>query len=198
MLSPSRTQTLMLALLWLCTAVTVAALVYIMAFVLWHLSELFELTGEPEHLHRAVWYAQYGIIRGMNPSGIHPGHNYYSAYGNITLKGLAKLLRLLPPAHPFYPVLKERTLRFTNQMLARQRVNGLFDGLNRMYYGYQHSLPGLFEVMRALPETVPDLEPVLIAMLNAAPRFLYQPEGLDIVFMARHMQEKAATFAAGS
>jgi hypothetical protein len=161
-----------------------------MAFVLWHLAELSELTGETSYLDVAAWYAQYGIIRGMNPSGTHPGHNYYSAYGNITLKGLAKLIRLLPDSHPFHPVLKERILRFTNQMLARQRVNGLFDGHNRMYYGYQHTLPGLFEVARALPETASVLEPVLVAMLNAQPAFDYKQEGLDLTLMARYIMEK--------
>ncbi|OPZ85602.1 MAG: hypothetical protein BWY76_01346 [bacterium ADurb.Bin429] len=163
-----------------------------MAFVLWHLSELYELTGETEHLDRAVWYAKYGIIRGMNPSGAYPGHNYYTAYGNITLKGLAKLLRVLPAEHEFYPVLKERTLRFTNQILSRQRASGLFDGCNRMYFGYQHSVPGLYEVLRALPDTVSALEPVLIAMLNAQPAFSYQPEGLDVALMARYLVEHAA------
>ena len=72
-----------------------------MAFVLWHLSELFQLTGEAKHLERALWYTKHAILRGMTPSGAQPGHNYYSAYGNITLKGLAKLLRVLPAAHDF-------------------------------------------------------------------------------------------------
>jgi hypothetical protein len=164
-----------------------------MAFVLSHLAELYELTGEQRHLDRALWYAQYGVLRGMNPSGAYPGHNYYTAYGNITLKGLAKLLRVLPPSQDGYPLLKERVLRFTNQILARQRVNGLFDGLNRMYFGYQHTVAGLFEVARALPEVADSLAPVLAAMVEARPNAgAYEPEGLDLALTARFLREKAA------
>lgn len=164
-----------------------------MAFVLWHLSELYELTGEEEHLERACWYTHYGVLRGLNPSGAHPGHNYYSAYGGITLKGLAKLLRVLPVAHAYYPTLKEHTLRYTNQILSRQRANGLFEGHNRMYFGYQHSAPGLFEVARALPqETTATLEPALLAQYYATSHEGAAADGQVIALMGRYLAERAA------
>ncbi|MHB9133663.1 MAG: hypothetical protein ACYDBB_21580 [Armatimonadota bacterium] len=165
-----------------------------MAFVLWHLAELYELTGESIHLERALWYTQYGILRGMNPSGAHPGHNYYSAYGGITLKGLAKLLRMLPADHAFYPTLKEHTLRYTNQILSRQRVNGLIDGRNRMYFGYQHTAPGLFDVARALPGEVADtLQPAMVATYYAHPHVGGSTDGLVVALMGRYVAEMVIT-----
>jgi hypothetical protein len=164
-----------------------------MAFVLWHLAELYELTGDEHELERAVWYARHGILRGMNPSGAHPGHNYYTGYGDITLKGLAKLLRVLPEDHEFRPILRESTLRYTNQMLSRQCADGSFEGRNRLYFGYRHLCNGPFEVLRALPEYSAELEPVLIHMMNTQFRdpAAGDPVGIkELALMARYLKEK--------
>jgi hypothetical protein len=167
-----------------------------MAFVIWHLSELYELTGEERCVDRAVWYTENAILRGFTPCGNFPGHNYYTAYGNITLKGLAKLYRVLPGAHPLRDRLGEIILRYTNQMLSRQRANGLFDGRNRMYFGYMHTVPGLFEVARAFGGDVARaLEPVLYAMFDGQTNRQRRaggphPPGLDVALMARHLSEK--------
>jgi hypothetical protein len=164
-----------------------------MAFLLWHVAELYELTGDEYELERSVWYARHAIIRGMNPSGAYPGHNYYTSYGDIILKGLAKLLRVLPREHEFYPTLRERTLRYTNQMLSRQCADGSFEGRNRLYFGYRHSCNGLFEVLRALPEYAAELEPVVIHMLNAKSRdpVLGDLAGIkELALMARYVKER--------
>jgi hypothetical protein len=166
-----------------------------MAFVLWHLAELYELTADPACLETACWYLRHGILRGLTPGGNFPGHNYYTAYGNITLKGLAKLWRVLPANHPERPRLAEAATRCANQMLARQLANGLFDGRNRMYFGYQHTLPGLFEYARAAgPAAAARLAPVFAAMYHGQTAQQRQQGThartmLDIALLARYLSE---------
>jgi len=63
----------------------------------------------------------------------------------------AKLLCVVPAGPPFRPRLTERVVRYANQVLSRQLPDGLFEGRNRMYFGYRDLVPGLFEAARALP-----------------------------------------------
>jgi len=136
------------------------------AFALWHLAALQEYAPDDAWIDKACYYAMFAT-RDIGLSGAQSGHNYYSAYGNITLKGMARLLQVLPSGHVAYEPLKELVIRFTNQMLSRQQPSGLFAGRNRWYLGYHHALPGLFYVAEALPELAPDLEPALMALVNA-------------------------------
>lgn len=168
------------------------------AFTLWHLAELYEQTQEARDLERAIYYARHFASRDIGLCGAQDAHNYYTGYANITLKGLARLLRILPKAHPFYPVLRARTIRFANQTLARLQPNGLCAGRNRCYVGYMHLAPGLFEVARALPEERSVLEPVLCAMYGVVLHALESTptnfgdgyDGLVIACMARYLAER--------
>jgi hypothetical protein len=134
------------------------------AFALWHLAEQYEREPKPDTLKRAVYYASNYAARGMDLSGAQDGHNYYTGYSYITLKGLAKLLKVLPRKHPYYPQLRHVVVRSTNQALARQQASGQFAGRNRKYLGYHHSVPGLFYAAAALPDLATAMAPALRAM----------------------------------
>jgi hypothetical protein len=134
------------------------------AFALWHLAELYAREPQPDTFKRAVYYAANFAARGMDLAGAQDGHNYYTGYSYITLKGLAKLLKVLPQNHPYYPRLRHVVVRSTNQALARQQSSGQFAGRNRKYLGYRHSVPGLFYAAAALPDLAPAIAPALRAM----------------------------------
>jgi hypothetical protein len=154
------------------------------AFALWHLATLYGIRDEEHVLQRALYYLQFAAHH-IDMSGAQRGHNYYSAYGGITLKGLAKLLAVFPEDHPSYLWLKDKTLRYTNQMLARQQASGLFAERNRKYLGYHTLTPvaGLVEVSIALGgEVAKRLRPALSAAWQAQQK---KPEGLGIASMAR-------------
>jgi len=160
------------------------------AFALWHLAEVFEQTGDEQALKWGTYYLQFaGSLIDM--SGAQGGHNYYSGYGAITLKGLAKFLRVLPEDHPKRPWLRDKVIRFCNQMIARQQCSGLFAERNRKYLGY-HSLEpavGLFEVASGLGgDTAKALEPALLAAYHAQMNGQHR-NGLVITKMARHLKE---------
>lgn len=167
------------------------------AFTLWHLAALYEAAPEEQWLRTAVYQARNCVLRDIGLSGAQDGHNYFSAYGNITLKGMARLLQVLPPEHAFRAELQEKVIRFTNQMLARQQASGLFAGRNRKYLGFHHLVPGLFFVAAALPALAPQLEPALAGMVQALLR-TPQPErdrspdaGLTLALMGRYLQMRA-------
>ncbi len=134
------------------------------AFALWHLADLYRREPKPDTLRRAVYYANHFASRGLDLSGSQDGHNCYTGYSNITLKGLAKLLTVLPRRHPFYPRLRHLVVRSTNQALSRQQSDGQFAGRNRKYLGYHHSVPGLFYAAQALPDLASAIAPSLRAM----------------------------------
>ena len=162
------------------------------AFALWHLAELYAQTRSAEALDWGLYYLQFAGSQ-IGLSGAQGGHNYYSGYGAITLKGLAKFLGVLPEAHPRYPWLRDKVIRFSNQMISRQQPSGLFAERNRKYLGY-HSLEpavGLFEAASALGGDVAgDLKPVLLSAYQAQ-REGTKRNGSVIVRMARHVAEIA-------
>jgi hypothetical protein len=137
------------------------------AFALWHLAALIERNQQARWLDRALYLARNFVVRDIGLSGAQGGHNYFSAYGNITLKGMARLLSVLPAGHDFHNELKDKTIRFANQILSRQQPSGLFAGRNRKYLGYHHPVPGLFFVAEAIPEQAKRLELALAAMTRA-------------------------------
>ena len=158
------------------------------AFALWHLAEVYRETQEPEIIEKGVYYLRFAAAM-VDPGGAQRGHNYYSGYGSITLKGLAKFLAVLPGGHPKYPWLRDKVIRFCNQLLARQQRSGLFAERNRKYLGY-HSLEptvGLFESAFALGgEPAQELKPALVAAYNAQ-RDGAKPHGPVIAHMARYL-----------
>ncbi len=140
------------------------------AFALWHLAALHARDPQRRWLDRALYLARHFVIRDIGLSGAQGGHNYFTGYGNITLKGLARFLAVLPAAHAFYATLEDKTIRFANQILSRQQPGGLFAGRNRKYLGYCHPVPGLFFVADALPQQTQRLAPALAAMTHAVLR----------------------------
>jgi hypothetical protein len=137
------------------------------AFALWHLAALYERDHQKRWLDRALYLARHFVTRDIGLSGAQGGHNYFTGYGNITLKGMARLLAVLPSGHEFRPLLKDKVIRFANQILSRQQPSGLVAGRNRKYLGYHHPVPGLFFVADAIPEEAAPLEPALAAMTSA-------------------------------
>jgi len=162
------------------------------AFALWHLAALQEYVPRAEWLVKARYLAEF-VTRDLGPGGAQDGHNYYTGYGNITLKGMARLLRALPADHPYYATLKDKTIRFANQVLSRQQPSGLVAGRNRKYLGYHHTASGLFYVAEAIPELAADLAPALAAMTRVVLDTRYTGEhsdydtdaGLVLALMAR-------------
>ncbi len=136
------------------------------AFALWHLAALHEREPDAGWLTSALYLARHFVIRDIGPGGAQGGHNFFTGYANITLKGMARLLAVLPDNDPFRSLLKNKTIRFANQILSRQQPNGLFAARNRRFLGYQHPAPGLFFVAQAIPEQAGRILPALAAMTH--------------------------------
>jgi len=139
------------------------------AFALYHLVTLYRLTRDPLALEHALYYAKNCVAIDLLPLGFHGGHNYYSCYGSITLRGMAQLCAVLPEGDPYRATLREQCIRMTNQVLTRQQPDGSFDGCNRFFIGSRFWMWGLFSVAFLLP-------PEDVARLDAAiQRFLHFP-----------------------
>ena len=139
------------------------------AFALFHLVTHYRLTRDPLALELALYYSQNCVAVDMLPLGFHAGHNYYTCYGSIILRGLAQLCAVLPAGDLYRAKLRELCLRMTNQVLARQQPDGSFDGCDRFFLGARFWSWGLFSVAFLLP-------PADVARLDAAiQRFLHCP-----------------------
>jgi hypothetical protein len=114
------------------------------AFALYHLAAHYRLTGEAEALRHGLYYAEHCAGCDILPLGFQGGHNYYSCYGAITLRGLAQFCLVLPDSEPFKPVLRERCIRMANQVISRMLPDGLYDARDRFYIGRSLWLWGLF------------------------------------------------------
>ena len=131
------------------------------AFTLYHLVAHYRLTRDPLALEHARYYARHCVAIDLLPLGFHAGHNYYTCYGSITLRGLAQLCAVLPKDDPYRATLREQCLRMTNQVLARQQPDGSFDGRDRFFLDERFWSWGLFSVAFLLP-------PAAVARLDAA------------------------------
>lgn len=137
------------------------------AFTFYHLVTHYRLTRDPLALEHALYYAKNCVAIDLMPLGFHAGHNYYSCYGSITLRGMALLCQVLPETDPYRAILREQCIRMTNQVLARQQPDGSFDGYNRFFVDQRFWMWGLFSVAFLLP-------PDDVARLDAAiQRFLH-------------------------
>jgi len=139
------------------------------AFALYHLVAHYRLTREPLALEHALYYCKNCVAIDLLPLGFHAGHNYYSCYGSITLRGMAQLCQVLPETDPYRATLREQCIRMANQVLARQQPDGSFDGCNRFFLDQRFWMWGLFSVAFLLP-------PDDVARLDAAAqRLLHCP-----------------------
>lgn len=131
------------------------------AFALYHLVTHYRLTRDPLALEHALHYCRHCVAVDLMPLGFHAGHNYYTCYGSITLRGMAQLCAVLPGDDPYRATLREQCIRMANQVLARQQPDGSFDGFNRFFLGQRFWSWGLFSVAFLLP-------PDDVARLDAA------------------------------
>ena len=155
------------------------------AFAAWHLTELLAIEKSDRALALAIYYMRHNATLAIDPAGSQDAHNYYSTYGGITLKAMAKLFALLPENHEYRPTLRDRTLRMCNQMLWRQQSDGRFAERNRKYVGYWSLAPvvGLIETCLALgPEIAAALRPAIAHAYTAQKS---SPDGAIIARMAR-------------
>lgn len=137
------------------------------AFELFHLAAHYRLTREPLALERGLYYARHCAGADILPLGYQGGHNYYTVYGAITLRGLAQFTRVLPEREPARIVLRERCLRMANQLISRLQPNGLYDACDRYYLGEHLWVGGLFSVAFLLePADVARLDAVVQRMLH--------------------------------
>lgn|GEM_PF-3595557 len=137
------------------------------AFALWHLSAMLNVQAEPTLLDLAVYYAEHHVARNLTPDGIHGGHNYYGDYGAITLKGLARLLAVMPRTHGYRPQLRDAVVRMSNHMLFRQQRDGTFSERNRRYIGYTSLKPAIGLAWAALALETDDAERIRPGLIRA-------------------------------
>lgn len=138
------------------------------AFALCHLSLHYRLTRDPVALEHALYYAKHCVATNILPLGFHRGHNFYSCYGNITLRGMAMLAGVLPESVPYRAKLHELCIRMLNQLIVRQQPDGRFDSRVRYWIGNREWLWGLFPVAFLLDhEDLPRFDAVVQRMLHA-------------------------------
>lgn len=100
---------------------------------LYHLAAHYLHTGERAALEHALHHAKYSVAVDFLPMGFHGGHNYYSVYGGLTLRGLAMLAAALEPGDPYRAELTELCVRMTNQIITRMQHSGTVDARDRYY-----------------------------------------------------------------
>jgi hypothetical protein len=150
------------------------------AFALYHLAEHYRLTGDPEALEHGLHYCRTSAAAGILPLGFQGGHNYYTCYGAITLRGLSRFCEVLPEAHPYRPVLRERCLRMGNQLLSRLQPDGLFDSADRYFLGERQWSFGLFSLaFIAGPGNIRALDAAIRFMLHKKLSRQKEAEGWD-------------------
>jgi len=139
------------------------------AFALYHLVTHYRLTRDPLALEHALHYCRNCVAVDLLPLGFHAGHNYYTCYGSITLRGMAQLCAVLPENDPYRATLRELCIRMTNQVLSRQQPDGTFEGRDRFFLSQRYWSWGLFSVAFLLPpEDVARLDVAIQRMLHYA------------------------------
>ena len=137
------------------------------AFALYHLSAHYQLTRDPQALERGIYYARHCVAADILPLGYQGGHNYYTCYGSITLRGMALLALVLPASEPYRESLRELCIRMANQLITRLQPNGLYDARDRFYIGEHLWIGGLFSVAFLLePDDVARLDAVVQRMMH--------------------------------
>lgn len=120
------------------------------AFALFHLAAYYRLTRDPLALEHGRFYARHIAAKNLLPLGFQAGHNFYSCYGFITLRGLANFCRVLPECDPYREELRELCVRMANQLLTRLQSDGNFDARDRYFIGERQWITGLFSVAQLL------------------------------------------------
>ena len=135
-------------------------------------------------------------LRDLEPEEIFPLH-----VGDTWLPPIAgcRMEDLAAEAHPAlhryttpqgHAGLRDKVLRYTNQMLARQQQTGFFAERNRKYLGYHTLTPfaGLVEAALAGGDEI--FNQLLPSLLAAYEAQRDKPEGLVIASMARLVHKR--------
>ncbi len=169
------------------------------AFALFHLAEHYRRTRNPEALELGLFYCRISAAKGLLPLGFQGGHNYYTCYGAITLRGMARFCEVLPESHPERPVLRERCLRMGNQLLSRLQPDGLFDSMDRYFLGERQWSFGPFSLaFIAGPVNIGPLDTAIRFMLEKKAERTTPAEGWDrwcesdLIRYMRHREELLA------
>ena len=140
------------------------------AFALYHLAAHYRLTREPLAIEHGLYYCKWIAASDILPLGFQSGHNYYSEYGGITLRGLAQFCAVLPASEPYRATLRELCVRMANQVIHRQQDDGRFDARSRFWLRERWWLNGLFAVAFLVgPKDVAVIDRVVGRMLRHPP-----------------------------
>ena len=120
------------------------------AFALFHLSAHWKATGDKDALRHIDYYLRWCVTRHLLPLGFHGGHNYYTVYSSIILRGMARCLAVLPESSPWSATLPRTVRRMTNQALSRLQPDGSFDARDRDHTGERLWLECLCEAALVL------------------------------------------------
>lgn len=138
------------------------------SFGLWHIATHYRLTGDELALEHGRYYAKHIAAVDLLPCGFQSGHNYYTVYGSITLRGIALLAMALPEGDPQKAELTERATRMANAVFARTGDDGWIDSRDRCYvdFGMRIFAPLLIGFLKPGEETIDLLDRYLAAQLR--------------------------------
>lgn len=115
-------------------------------FAVWHLAALYRETQKPAYLEAAVYKTKEGGMQGQFNSGGWPGHNSWSWYHGIIVRGMAELYNVLPPDHPFRVELQPSLTAAINRLIREQDITGHIPanpGIADDHHRMSHPLHGL-------------------------------------------------------
>ena len=143
------------------------------AIGLYHLAAHYRVTHEPLALEHALHHAQHCAAVLFLPLGYQGGHNYYTVYGCLTLRGMAHLAAVLPADHAYRAQLVELCIRMSNQLISRLQPNGLIDARDRYHLGQCLRGNSFFWSLLAVAPLLPDddaarIESVFQGMISRA------------------------------
>ncbi len=93
-------------------------------FAVWHLAAHYAVALDEAVLESAIEKTRHGGMPGQLASGGWPGHNSWMWYHGIIARGMAELLRVLPPDHPFRFDLTGSLTAALNRALREQLSSG--------------------------------------------------------------------------
>lgn len=115
-------------------------------FAVWHLAALYRETQKSDYLEAAVYRTKEGGIPGQFASGGWPGHNSWSWYHGIIVRGMAELYNVLSVDHPFRIELQPSLMTAINRLIREQDITGHIPanpGIADDHHRMSHPLHGL-------------------------------------------------------
>ena len=97
------------------------------AFITHPLAMYYRLTKEDRYLRKALCLNLESIPGNLDPDGaMKDGHNRKTVYHYLVLRGLLRLLEVLPESHRDRPRIEEIARKMMDNLLARQHSSGAF------------------------------------------------------------------------